>query len=250
MNKREKDIVQSILKAMKVTRSDVIDDFHDAISQYNHNGLPQAVWARRCDSLVESFKDFNSVEVLHITRTAIWQFDPVFDKKTGTLYVQFSHNNLESVRKKFIKEKDTSHYLFSLLFTVKEKSPLYGEEQHFNLFNDDNSEKIAEKRESDFKSLLGENGEFVKDVKVISVSYYDNEAITAKLIEYNDNFQLCGQSDISYLLSSEDFNVSETDTSTAVASLSKELKDTDEKEKKIVHLKAEYQKKENKDKDL
>lgn len=184
---------------MKVTKEHLADDFKLSISKTNENGLNHNVWARRSDELESYFKNDDDIIVLHIKRSSLWQIDPVFDKKTGILYVQFTDKTLESILRKFKKEKDITHYIFSLLLKVSGKLPLSGEQMEFAL--DDNViEKRDERRKQDNSKMLGVLESDVKDIKIISVTYHENLAIYAQMIEYTSNFELSRERDISNLL--------------------------------------------------
>lgn len=196
---REDRVANLILQAMKVTKEHLADDFKLSISKTNENGLNHNVWARRSDELESYFKNDDDIIVLHIKRSSLWQIDPVFDKKTGILYVQFTDKTLESILRKFKKEKDITHYIFSLLLKVSGKLPLSGEQMEFAL--DDNViEKRDERRKQDNSKMLGVLESDVKDIKIISVTYHENLAIYAQMIEYTSNFELSRERDISNLL--------------------------------------------------
>lgn len=194
---------------MKVTKVNLKEDFKVSISKTNENGLNQAVWARRSDDLENYFKHKDAIKVLHIKRSSLWQIDPVFDKGTGTLYVQFTDKNLDRILSRFKKEKDITHYIFSFLLNVSEKKPMDGEQMEF-LFDEDFIKRRDERRKIDNQKMLGVIEKEVKEVKVISVTYHENLAIYAELIEFTSNLEVSSKKDISSLLAPQYENDKET----------------------------------------
>ena len=216
----EQIVIEGILHAMSITGKDVIDDFEEAISKSNKNGLYASVWARRSDDLEAQFSEFDEIEVFHIKRTSLWQIDPVFDRCNGVLYLLFSANNLSQVRKKYMKKGESSHYSFSFLLKNIGLLPMDNEQLEFIPVANEEIEKLNLKRQKDIKKMIGEDASNIKNVKIVSVTYHEGEAIEALLQEYTPEFLLSSERDISDLLVTQYFgdNIMSDDTSDSIES--------------------------------
>lgn len=191
--------IRKILHVMKITKKDVKDDYRESISKTNHNGIDSAVWARRSDELEKQFFDCPEIEILHIKRTAIWQFDPVFDTKNGTIFLLFSDKNLNRIRNTYLKKGKSSHYTLS--FLLKNEGIFHKSEQlHFFSSNKEEIETEKERRKKDIQKMLGKNADNVKKVVMVSVTYINDTAIDAELLDYDSNFKLRESQNVSDLL--------------------------------------------------
>lgn len=197
---KEQIITDGILHAMSITEKDVVDDFKGSISKTNKNGLSFNVWARRSDDLESQFAKYDDIEVFHIERTKLWQIDPVFDKKTGNIYLLFSDTTLSHIRNKYVKKGKSTHYSVSFLLKNAGLLPMDGEKVELIPFTDEEIERLNLKRQKDIEKMLGKNAENVKKVIMVSVSYHEGEAIAALLQEYTSNFELSSEKDVSFML--------------------------------------------------
>lgn len=193
-------ILKGILKAMATTSKNVLPDYRESISKTNENGLTSNVWAKRSDVLEEQFVDNPNIKVLHIKRTKLWQFDPVFNKKTGTLYLLFSDKNLKSIRNKYLKSGKSKHYSNSLLLKNEGLLPKYYSQQETLPLSDQELEDERLRKEKDIEEMLKLDAQLVKKVVMVSVTYVNEEAIAAELLTYTPSFDLVDNKDISYLL--------------------------------------------------
>ncbi|MDN3537248.1 DUF5986 family protein [Limosilactobacillus fermentum] len=103
------------IDVMSITEREVRPDFDAAISDVNHNGLPQAVWARRGREITDHFTNNPSIKVRHVHRGGIWQFEAIVDVEGRELYLLMTHQNLKRLQKLFMAKGYSTHYLFSLL---------------------------------------------------------------------------------------------------------------------------------------
>lgn len=197
---KEQIIINGILHAMSITEKDVVDDFKGSISKTNKNGLPFAVWARRSDDLENQFAENDDIKVFHIERIKLWQIDPVFDKKTGSIYLLFSDATLSQVRKKYVKKGKSTHYSVSFLLKNTGLLPMVGEKVELFPFTEEETERLNLRRQKDIEKMLGKDAENVKNVIMVSVSYHEGEAIAAILQEYTENFELSSERDVSFML--------------------------------------------------
>lgn len=197
---KEQIIINGILHAMSITEKDVVDDFKGSISKTNKNGLSFAVWARRSDDLENQFAKHDDIEVFHIERTKLWQIDPVFDKKTGSIYLLFSDATLSQVRNKYVKNGKSTHYSVSFLLKNTGLLPMNGEAVELVPFTKEETERLNLRRQKDIEKMLGKDAENVKNVIMVSVSYHEGEAIAALLQEYTANFELSSERDVSFML--------------------------------------------------
>lgn len=216
----ERIVIEGILHAMSITGKDVVDDFEEAISKSNKNGLPASVWARRSDDLEAQFSKFDEIEVFHIKRTSLWQIDPVFDRGNGVLYLLFSDKNLSQVKNKYLKQGKSSHYSVSFLLKNIGLLPMENEQLELVPIGDEEIEKLNYKRQKDIEKMVGEDASNIKNVKMVSVTYHEDEAIAALLQEYTSDFLLSSERDISDLLDTQYFgdNIMSDDTSDSVES--------------------------------
>jgi hypothetical protein len=197
---KEQIIIDGILHAMSITEKDVVDDFKGSISKTNKNGLSFAVWARRSDDLENQFAKHDDIKVFHIERTKLWQIDPVFDKKTGNIYLLFSDATLSQVRNKYVKKGKSTHYSVSFLLKNTGLLPMDGETVELVPFTEEETERLNLRRQKDIEKMLGKNAENVKNVIMVSVSYHEGEAIAALRQEYTANFELSSERDVSFML--------------------------------------------------
>lgn len=195
----EQTIISGILHAMSITEKDLADDFREAISKTNRNGLPSAVWARRSDDLVDQFKQFYNIEVFHISRSRLWQIEPIFNRVTGDLYLLFTDTNLARVKRKYLSKGFSTHYLPSFLLKNSDLLPIE-ENMELLLFDKEAVKKNDWKRQKDIEKMIGKDAKNVKKVITVSVSYHENEAIAALLKEYTSDFELSKETDVSYML--------------------------------------------------
>lgn len=216
----EQIVIEGILHAMSITNKDVVDDFEEAISKSNKNGLYASVWARRSDDLEAQFSKFDEIEVFHIKRTSLWQIDPVFDRSNGVLYLLFSANNLSQVRKKYMKKGESTHYSVSFLLKNIGLLPMDNEQLEFIPIANEEIEELNLKRQKDIEKMIGKDASNIKNVKMVSVTYHEDEAIAALLQEYTSDFLLSSERDISDLLDTQYFgdNIMSDDTSDSVES--------------------------------
>ncbi|MBS4220556.1 hypothetical protein KHA96_19835 [Bacillus sp. FJAT-49711] len=217
----EQIVIEGILHAMSITGKDVVDDFEEAISKSNKNGLHASVWARRSDDLEAQFSKFDEIEVFHIKRTSLWQIDPVFDRSNGVLYLLFSDINLSQVKNKYIKQGKNSHYSVSFLLKNIGLLPMEENEQlELVPIDDETIEELNNKRQKDIEKMIGKDATNIKKVKMVSVTYHEDEAIAALLQEYTSDFLLSSEWDISDLLDTQYFgdNIMSDNTSDSVES--------------------------------
>lgn len=191
------EVIDSILQVMKVTRRDVIDDFREAISDVNTNGLPQAVWARRAKVLVKIFKHNDRIKLLHIKR-GFWEINPVFNTETGELYLLSSKDNFKNIKNKYLKNGTSTHYTYDLLIYNSGLLPLTSEVTLFQN-NDDDEKRITENQK-----MLGEWYENVKKVYIVIVDYVVDEAIEASCLLLNDQYATVDEVNLTPLLHEND----------------------------------------------
>lgn len=202
-------LIRYILTAMKVTKTDVKDDFEAAISRDCHNGLAQSVWSRRASVLIDELKNFDAYEVLKIKR-GFWEVDPVFNAVTGELYILTTKNNFENVKRKFEKMGTSTHYSYDLLMYNSELLPVTSE---VSLFEPDGYEDAQ--RYSENQKMLGSHAENVNKVYIVVVDYIFDEAIEAKIMLLNDKYELVTERDLTNLLHTND-SVFELDQDSSV----------------------------------
>lgn len=215
MKKLKETIINGILHAMSITEKDVDDDFKAAISKTNDNGLCPSVWARRSDDLEKQFVKHDDIKVFHIKRCKLWQIDPVFNKKTGDIYLLFSDKTLSQVRNKYVKNGKSTHYSVSFLLKNTGLLPMAGENIELIPFTEEEIKDINLRRQKDIEKMLGKDAENVKKVIMVSVSYHEGEAIAALLQEYTANFELSSEKDVSLMLNtaySGDTAMNDSDT--------------------------------------
>lgn len=184
---------------MSYTDQDQLPDYQREISKCNRNGLHQAVWAHRGDLVTDPLATDNTVEVLHIPRGGIWQFEAVVDKSNNKLYIMIAQKNLNQLRKDYQKERTSTHYLYSLLHLNKSKT---------NVEQLDLLEKVddEQRRSEDCVKMLGEFADQVDEVIVESVTYQNGLAVKASLSLFDSDYNLIEVQDISdMLLDSNDF---------------------------------------------
>lgn len=196
----ETKIVEGVLHAMSITSADIQYDFENSISKNNHNGLPQAVWSSRCDDLIKQFVQLADIEVLHIQRTKLWQIDPVFNRSTGVLYLLFSDINLKKVRNKYIKKGTSTHYSVSFLLKNAGFLPKSNEQIELIPLSQEELENEEQRKQKDIEKMLGDNAELVREVVMISVSYSEEQAVSATQLLYTPKFELVEEKDISDML--------------------------------------------------
>lgn len=228
----EKNIaLKCIIKAMKITKKDVIDDFRNGISDVNYNGLSQAVWARRAKVLERAFRNLPEYKMLHIKR-GFWEINPIFNLKTGELYLLMSKDNLQRIKDKYYRLGTTSHYSYDFLLYNQKLIP---EVTNMDLFPSENDE---EKRMLENQKMLGTNYEKVSRVYLVVVDYYANEPIDAKRLLLNDSYQLIEEVDLNDMLH-ESVNSETYETP-------KEMPEEDQKQNiPMVQLKKKFISKEN-----
>lgn len=197
--KLEEEVIRKILSAMSHTELDLLEDYKESISKSNTNGIYQAVWARRSDLLVESFKNDKEIEVLHIQRSSLWQIDPVLNTKSGVLYLMFSDKNLEKVRKDYIKRGVTTHYAYLFLQRSLARETIENTNVELIPF-EETSEDMKENRNREICKMLGIFAEEFKDIVFVSTTYYDKMAIAATVKRFTPEFQLSEEYDVSDML--------------------------------------------------
>lgn len=196
-------LIQSILMAMKVTKTDVKDDFADAISDVCFDGLPQAVWARRAKVLTNEMANSSTYVVMHIKR-GFWEINPVFDISSGELYLLTSKDNFKQVETHFRKQGTSSHYTYDLLLYNSGLLPMTSS---ISLFDDDNDDD--ERRNFENQKMLGSYAENVNKVYIVVVDYEANKAIEAELLLLNENYDLVNKRDLTNLLHENDQHLPE-----------------------------------------
>lgn len=196
----EEEVLKKMLDAMSFTDLDLLEEYKQFISKSNVNGISQAVWARRSDILVEHFKNYSNMKVLHIKRSPFWQIDPILNLETGVLYLLFSESNLDKVRRDFINRGLTTHYAY--LFLQRSLATEIIDGSNLELFPMEKaSDEMEVKRNKEICKMLGIFAEECKDIVFVSVTYYDKIALAASAKKFTPEFQLSEEHDISHLLS-------------------------------------------------
>lgn len=205
-DERSKGIIKTILKAMAITSRDLRDSWEKEISNNNNNGLPAAVWAKRCESLTNDFNNEEDIDVLHIKRGGLWQIDPVFDTTTGVLYLLFNSDSLYLIKRKYFKNSISRHYSVSLL--LMNEGLITESNEQLELFPANNEEEQRKFKIEEINKMLGKNAENVKSVVIVSADYYSNTMIEARLELYTPNFSLVEVYDVTKLIPNR-YNVEE-----------------------------------------
>lgn len=159
-------ILKSSVDVMSITEREVRPDFDAAISDVNHNGLPQAVWARRGREITDHFTNNPSIKVRHVHRGGIWQFEAIVDVEGRELYLLMTHQNLKRLQKLFMAKGYSTHYLFSLLHL--NPAPIFKQQELLPLDSDE-----EEAREEDCEKILGEFAGMIDKVYVVAFDYVD-----------------------------------------------------------------------------
>lgn len=189
---------KGILDAMSITTYDIRPDFEDTFSKTNHNGIHQVVWAKRSQYLKDIFENDPNIEVLDIQRN-FWKVNPVFDIQTGNLYILVSDNNLQRKIADYKSKGTSTHYIYELLI---KNDQLEAPQNELSLFSNENYDE-KEQRHLYSMKMLGDNYDNVKQVILISVSYFNEAAIGANKLLYNDKFDLILEENLSSLLHNE-----------------------------------------------
>ncbi|WP_302804443.1 DUF5986 family protein [Schleiferilactobacillus harbinensis] len=188
-------IINSIINTMRYTEAEFAPDFR-AISEVNNNGRHAAVWARRGQMVTDDLAPNKSVEVLHIKRGGIWQFEAILDKLAKKLYIMISQKNLDQRRKEIEKNGYSTHYLYALLhrncnlrasMAQLELLPILTEEQ-------------KNYREKDCDNMLADWADSVDEVIVAAFDYGQGMAVGATLYLFDENYNQVESQDISQLL--------------------------------------------------
>lgn len=191
-------MVLKCLEVMSFTTKELEADFRAVISKTSRNGIFQTLWARRSDMLCALFKNSTDWQVLHIKR-GLWQFDPIFNAKTGELIVFFSKVNFRTIRNRYFRYGFSTHYSLSLLLKNEGLYPEHKMEQlSLSLFGDEYDE--LSQKQIDLERMLGTNCENVTRVRFLVVDYVDNEAVSASLEDYTPQLVLANSVEVSHLL--------------------------------------------------
>ncbi len=154
-------ILHAAVDVMSTTARDVRPDFDASIASVNHNGLSQAVWARRGQQITDKFPEDDNIKIRHVHRGGIWQFEAVVDVQQREVFLLMTHDNLKALQKRFKANGYCHHYLYSLL---RLNSEAKSEQQ--SLFQLDEDEELA--REKDCDNILGEFAGEIDRVYVVA----------------------------------------------------------------------------------
>ncbi|MTV82196.1 DUF5986 family protein [Secundilactobacillus folii] len=187
-------ILRSVVEAMSITVRDVLADFNASISSVNHNGLYQAVWARRGQVVTNMLADNETIKVVHVHHKSIWQFEAIVDTDQRDAYLLMSHDNLKALQKKFKKQSSSHHhYLYS--FLCLNPKPTSTQQ---SLFQSDENEEAA--RKSDCDIMLGEFANQIDRVYVVAFDYAENTATGGAIYLLDQNGTTIETKDISDML--------------------------------------------------
>lgn len=160
-------ILHAAVNVMSTTARDVRPDFDASIASVNHNGLSQAVWARRGQQITDKFPEDDNIKIRHVQRGGFWQFEAVVDVQQREVFLLMTHDNLKALQKRFKANGYCHHYLFSLL----RLNPEVKSEQQ-SLFQLDEDEEAA--REKDCDNILGEFAGEIDRVYVVAFDYAES----------------------------------------------------------------------------
>lgn len=186
-------ILHASVETMAITARDVRPDFEASIASVNHDGLPQAVWARRGQMVTDLFIENDTIKIRHVHRGGIWQFEAIIDVEQREVYLLMTHDNLKTLQKRFKAHGYCHHYLFSLLLLNPE---LISVQQ--SLFQLDEDETKA--RQKDCDNILGEFAGQIDRVYVAAFDYAEQAAAGGAIYLLDQNGATIESKDISDML--------------------------------------------------
>lgn len=110
--KRDDEVLRVVTPGLKITLSQIRDDYTVSAGGKYNNGLSGNVWDRRFNAVSAAIAPIKNLQEIPIDRH-VWKTMGVFNEKDGTLYLFTSHKNFFIVQKK-IQAGKFSHYMYPL----------------------------------------------------------------------------------------------------------------------------------------
>lgn len=192
--KTNSKIIDAVVETMSITAKDLLPSFKIAISQYNNNGLSANVWAHRGDVITDKFQGNEDINVLHISRGSLWQFEAILDQQNNELYIMINENNLRKLKMKFKKEHFSNHYLYSFLHY---NNSYNSSDTQLELLDDEYKKKNEERRINDCHKMLADYADKVDKIIVVSFGYVQDIITNGKIELFDGQYNEVDSIDIS-----------------------------------------------------
>ncbi|AXF55280.1 DUF5986 family protein [Salicibibacter kimchii] len=172
-----------------------IQSYHGFSSTFNSRHF--AAWDKRFSRLDLLENDFQELEGISAKR-GIWGFSMLLDNKRKTLFLFTKEKNLESVRRKFGKDK--LHYFHALLLKNRHLdtyvSPSEGDPFQFSLF-DEGIERYNDRRRLEAIDIIGDDYDRFDQVVILTLAEENGKATKVEAGIFSSEFRLIQSVDLS-----------------------------------------------------